>query len=269
MGIAGVPRRTGRGDWGPVSGLVLVGPGPDRAGGRRRDGPGVAGRHPTPGPGRGLGGAGAGHGGGRLGRVAVPGGWAGRGPGPPAGQDGADLAGHPGRLRGECGDGVRGLGAGVLVGAGPADRAHAVGPLAGDAGPRPGLGRPGRPAARPGRAGRVEAHRRVPPGGPRAPATGWWPGRWAPTRPCRCGWRRSGSRPPWPGSGGWSPRPRRLGLGPRPWPTGPRCCSGWRWGRAGHRGPLAGVGPARPGHRADRDRAGDRLPHALGWPSRW
>jgi len=39
-----------------------------------------------------------------------------------------------------------------------------------------------------------------------------------------------GSRPPWPGSAGWSSRPRPPGRGPRPWPTGrPGCCSGSRW----------------------------------------
>src|SRR5829696_3391983 len=77
-----------------------------------------------------------------LRRAAVPGGRPGRAAQPPAWHDAAHLPGHPGRLRGQCRHPVRRVRAGVLVGAGPADRDHAAGPLAGDAGPRPGLQRP-------------------------------------------------------------------------------------------------------------------------------
>jgi Cu2+-exporting ATPase len=50
-----------------------------------------------------------------------------------------------GRLRRQRRDRVRRLRPGFLVGAGAADRDHAARPLAGDACPRPGLQRPGRP----------------------------------------------------------------------------------------------------------------------------
>ena len=98
---------------------------------------------------------------------------------------------------------------------------------------RPGPGPPGRPGPgrrrgrrRRGRAGRVDDHRRVPPGAQAGSATRWWRERWSPTRPSGSGWTRSGRRPPWPGSAGWSSRPRAPARAPRPWPTGrPRCCS--------------------------------------------
>ena len=92
---------------------------------------------------------------------------------------------------------VRRVRPGVLVGAGPADRDHAAGPLAGDAGPRPGLqraGRPGGAAARRGRPG----HPRRGPGRCRSATWPWatwsWSARAAGSRPTA--WSSTG-RPSW------------------------------------------------------------------------
>ena len=194
-------------------------------------------------------------------------GGAGRAAQPPAGHDAAHLPGHPGRLRGQCRHPVRRVRPGVLVGAGPADRDHAAGPLAGDAGPRPGLQRPGCPggaAAGRGRAG----HRRRDRDGAHRPAGRGRPGPGPPGRPGpgrRPGQRRRGRAgrvddhrrvPPGPQAG------RRQGGrgngGHRLGPAGPggRGRGGDRPGRdppAGRAGPdlpLPGPGPGRPGGRA-------------------
>ena len=257
-----------RGPRGPVPGPVLAEPGPDRPGGPLlRDGPGVAAVHPAPVPGLAVGRAGAGNDRVPLRRPAIPRGRCRRAAQPPAGHDAAHLPGHPGRLRGQRRHRVRRVRPGVLVGAGPADRDHAAGPLAGDAGPRPGLqragrpggaaarrGRPGHPVGdrdgagqrpgrgrrgpgppgrpgpgrrrgrrRGGRAGRVDDHRRVPPGA----QAGGRPG----------GGGNGGDRlgDPGPGGGG--------GGGDRPGRDPPA-------GRAGPELPFARPGPGRPGGRA-------------------
>ena len=93
-----------------------------------------------------------------VGRVAVPGRWRRRGPGPPAGDDAADLDGHHRRLRGVDGHEPRPARPRVLVGAGRAGHDHAARPLAGDEGDRPGPGCARR--ARRAAAGRGRARRR-------------------------------------------------------------------------------------------------------------
>ena len=131
---------------GDVPGSLLVVVRPDHPRRRvQRDGPGVVRLHRAVVPRIGADTTRPGHRRFLLRRVPVPAGRRRRDPSPPARDDAADRDGDHRRLHRIGGDGARLVRPRVLVGARRPRHHHAARPLDGDAGDRPGPGRPPRP----------------------------------------------------------------------------------------------------------------------------